>query len=160
MRKLAGGSLLFFLALSACSSSQPANAKRLRAEHRPQIQIVQTSGVAIAARYVTGAIGVRYAVRVGNPSPDQITLKRVTVQSVVEGAYNIDPYSVPFNVDITSQQHQDVQFWVPARTGLSVTGANGPVTIRVICEFFSTPNGRFQQVVTRVVNFRASAVGD
>ncbi|MDQ3281984.1 MAG: hypothetical protein M3Q69_11290 [Acidobacteriota bacterium] len=157
MRKLVGGSLLL-LALSACSSISTNST--VKAEHRPQIQIVQTSGVAIAARYVDGAIGVRYAVRVGNPSPAQITLRRVTVQSVVEGAYNVNPYSVPFNVDVASQAHQDVQFWVPAVTGLSVTGANGPVTLRVTCEFTSEANGRFQQVVTRVVNHRASAMGD
>lgn len=128
---------------------------------KPQIQIVQTSGLAIAARYMNGAFSVRYAVRVMNPSPELITLRRVTVQSVTEGAYQVGPFSMPFDVAVAAAQHQDVQFWVPAETGYySVVGANGPVTLRVVCEFDSKREGRFQHVVMRVVNARASVTGE
>jgi hypothetical protein len=156
---------LSLVLLGACASSSgntaTASAKQKKDAMRPQIQIVQTSGLAIAARYMNGAFSVRYAVRVMNPSQELITLRRVTVQSVTEGAYQVGPFSMPFDVAVAATQHQDVQFWVPAETGYySVVGANGPVTLRVVCEFDSKKDGRFQHVVMRVVNSRASVTGE
>lgn len=163
MRTLLALSLIL---LSACASSSghtaTAAAKDASASDpmKPQIDIVQTSGLAIAARYMDGAFSVRYAVRVANPSADAITLRRVTVQSLTEGAYHVGPFSMPFDVAVASAAHEDVQFWAPAYTGYySVVGANGPVTLRVVCEFDSQKAGRFQHVVTRVVNARASVTG-
>ncbi len=158
---------LSLLLLGACASSSgntapssaTASAKEQKDAMKPQIDIVQTSGLAIAARYMDGAFSVRYAVRVLNPSADLITLRRVTVQSLTEGAYHVGPFSMPFNVAVAASQHQDVQFWAPVVTGYSVVGANGPVTLRVVCEFDSQVVGRFQHVVTRVVNARASVTG-
>ena len=161
---ITAASLLFFLTACATSSvSRTATAdapakKNIKPGVAPQIDIAQTSGVAIAARYVEGGISVRFAVRVTNPAKEPITLRRATIQSVGDGAYYVGPYSMPFNVRVAAAQHQDVQFWAPARTGPSVVGANGPVMIRVICEF-DWANGRFQEVVTRVVNARASVTG-
>jgi hypothetical protein len=145
---------------ATASDSSNSHAKHHTGELRPQVDIVQTSGLAVAARYMDGAFSVRYALRVVNPSPAEITLRRVTVSSVTGGAYNVAPFSMPFEVAVASTQQQDVQFWAPAETSpYSVVGANGPVTLRVICEFDSAVDGRFQQVITRVVNSRASVTG-
>lgn len=124
----------------------------------PTIEIVQTSGVPPAARHVRGGISVQYALRVGNPGAEAITLKRVSVQTVTDGAY-IVRHSLPFDVAIAASEREIVRFWAPAQTGNSVVGANGPVTLRVTCEF-DGPGGRFQEVVTRVVNASASVSGD
>ena len=50
------------------------------------------------------------------------------------------------------------RLWAPAQTGLSLVGANGPVTLRVTTDFDS-PVGRFQQISTQVVNERTSITG-
>lgn len=113
----------------------------------------------MAARNITGGISISYAVRVRNQADQPITLKRVTVQSMTEGAYNVAPTSRPFDVKINPEQFEDVQFWVSAQTGSSVVGANGPVTLRVVCEFDSAA-GRFQEIVVRTVNDRTSISGE
>jgi len=105
-------------------------------------------------------MSVRFAVRVENPSKEQIRLRRVTIESLTEGAYHIAPYSQPFNVLVAAARHEEVQFWAPARTGLSVVGANGPVTLRVVCDFDDHKGEKIHQVVTRVVNRHASPSGN
>lgn len=126
---------------------------------KPEIRIVQTSGLPAAARHVDGGISVSYAVRVENNATEPITLRRVTVQSIGDGAYYVGPSSTPFEVAVAPQTHSDVTFWAPARAGATMIGANGPVTLRVTCEFESA-KGRFLEIVTRQVNERASIVGD
>ncbi|HEX8252361.1 MAG TPA: hypothetical protein VF846_04360 [Thermoanaerobaculia bacterium] len=157
MRKLL---IVSLLVLSACSTSTPTQKQQAKVDraNRPQIDIMQTSAVPIAARYVDGGVSVQYAVRIGNPAARDITLRRLTIQSVGQGAYTVNAYSVPFNVAVMAANKAQVQFWVPAYTGMSIVGANGPVTVRVVGEFDST-DGRIQEVVTRVVNTRASTTG-
>lgn len=152
MRQFLAASLLL---LAACGTSRGNAAKTIK----PEIQIVQTSSVPQVARFEQGPLNVRYAVRVTNPSAETITLKRVTVQSMSEGAYHVGPHSTPFNVVIAPDQHQDVAISAPARTGMSLVGANGPVSLRVTAEFDSAA-GKFQHIVTRVVNDRATITGE
>lgn len=122
------------------------------------IQIVQTSSVPTAARYVQGGVSVQYAVRVTNLTDETITLRRVTVQSLGEGAYHVQ-HTMSYDVGVGPQQAQDVQFWAPAQTGRSLVGANGPVSVRVTAEFDSK-KGKFQEIVTRVVNERTAITGE
>jgi hypothetical protein len=126
---------------------------------RPEVQIAQINGLPAAARHISGGVSINYAVRVRNRADQPITLKRVSVQSMNEGAYNVAPTSRPFDVKINAEQFQDVEFWVSAQTGRSLVGANGPVTLRVTCEFDS-PAGRFQEIVIRTVNQRTSINGE
>ncbi|HEX8616002.1 MAG TPA: hypothetical protein VF911_00335 [Thermoanaerobaculia bacterium] len=128
------------------STATTSNAKTVQ----PTVEIIQKSGVPPAARHVQGGINIQYAVRVGNPSTDAITLRRVSVQSVSEGAYTVR-HSQPFDVVVPASEREVVEFWAPAQAGNTVTGANGPVTVRVVCEF-TGPKGTFQEIVTRVVN--------
>jgi hypothetical protein len=158
MRKSLAAVVVFVLAACASSGSKGMSAEAVQLA-KPGIRIVQTSGLPTAARHVDGAISVSYAVRVENNATDTITLRRVTVQSVGDGAYYVGPSSTPFQVAVAPQKHGDVSFWAPARAGDTMIGANGPVTLRVTCEFESA-KGRFIEVVTRQVNERASIVGD
>jgi hypothetical protein len=155
MRKLIAASSLL-LVFAACASQRDNATAQLA---KPQIDLVQTSGVPTAARHVQGGMNIHYAARIANRAAEPITLKRITVQSMSEGAYNVGPHSVPFNVEIGPDNYHDVEFWAPARTGQSIVGADGPVMLRVTAEFDS-PVGKFQEVLTRVVNERASGSGN
>ena len=153
MRKLLAASLLLTLLTAACASQGKSSRASMAG-----IQIVQTSAVPTAARYVQGGVSVQFAVRVTNLVDEPITLRRVTVQSLGEGAYHVQ-HSMAYDLAVGPQQAQDVQFWAPAQTGRSLVGANGPVSVRVTAEFDSK-KGKFQEIVTRVVNERTAITGE
>jgi hypothetical protein len=98
--------------------------------------------------------------RVENRALEPITLKQVTVQSVSEGAYYVAPTSKPYDLAINAQQRQEVEFWVSARPAGSIVGANGPVTLRVTCNFETAAGTPFQHIAMQRVNERASISGD
>ncbi|HYI09220.1 MAG TPA: hypothetical protein VEK57_09115 [Thermoanaerobaculia bacterium] len=145
--------LTLILTLTACASSSDSSASG-----RAGIQIVQTSGVPTVARNVQGPLQVAYAIRVSNLGSEAITLKRVALQSQSEGAYHISQ-ALPFDVLIPAGAAEDVAFQGQAQTGMSLVGANGPVTLRVTAEFDS-PTGKFREIATRVVNDRTSVTGE
>ena len=146
--------LAVLLIIAGCSSSAGTSTKLAK----PEILIAQTNELPSAARFTDGALSIHYAVRVENRAAEPITLKRVTVQSVSEGAYHVAPDSKPFAVTIEPAQRQEVELWVSATPGRSLVGNNGPVTLRVTCDFDSA-NGPFQQVVMRRVNERTDITG-
>jgi hypothetical protein len=144
MRKLFAVALLF---LAACASTR---AKGPVAS--PQIRIAQISGIPAAARGVSGSIPVRYAVRVTNTATETITLRRLTVQSIGSGAYNLGGTSLPYSEEIVAGAAREVEFWASAFVSdPTILGANGPVTLRVIAHFDS-PNGEFDEVVVQQIN--------
>jgi hypothetical protein len=155
MRKLIAVSVVLLLA--ACSTTTTGSSALNIA--KPEIEIAQTSSVPVAARDVQGGLSVRFALRLSNRADQEITLRRVTLNSVGEGAYKLPPTSKPFKVLIPPGGREVVEMWVGSQTGLSVVGANGPVTLRVVCEFESA-GGRFQEVATRVVNPNPSITGE
>ena len=155
MRTLIAASLAV-LTLACASGGSNSTAAKIE---KPQVQIAQINGLPTAARHVTGGVSINYAVRVRNRAAEPITLKRISLQSMNEGAYNVAPTSRPFDVRINPEQFQDVELWVSAQTGKSLVGANGPVTLRVTCEFDSAM-GKFQEIVVRTVNDRTSISGE
>ena len=153
MRKALVVSLLFF---AACASSRRPTAPVTR----PEIDIAQISAVAVAARNVTGPIPVRYAVRIANRASEPITLKRIQSQSIGAGAYTLQPNTTPFNVTSAPDKFQEVDFWTNAiveRT--TISGANGPVTLRLVLHF-ETQDGAFEEIVVRQVNERTGLAGE
>ena len=118
----------------------------------PEIYLEQLSSVPPSARHVEGGLPVQYKLRVANKSAEKITLKRITLQSMGTGAYDVAPTSRPFSTVIQPDQFEEVQFWIPANVSdASVVGANGPVTLRATLQFDS-PVGQFQEVVVQQVN--------
>jgi hypothetical protein len=152
MSKLLAVSLLL-LTLVACASGNTTAEDNSRVD----VEIAQISDVPPAARFEQGPISLQFALRATNNDAAPVTLKRVTIASQSEGAYHVGPYSTPFNVTIATGERQEVTFFAPGQTGQSLVGANGPVTLRVTTEFDS-PTGKFQQVMTRVVNPNASVL--
>ena len=144
-------SLLVFAAvvLAACSTMKSdsglGNAKLNLTS--PEIYRSQLSSVPPSARHVEGGLPVQYKLRVANKSGETITLKRITVQSMGVGAYDVPPTSRPFSTVIQPDQYQEVDFWIPANVSdATVVGANGPVTLRATLQLDS-PVGQFQEVV-------------
>lgn len=167
MRKAIAASVVLLLVAGCSSGSGTSTAPQTGANEssakiarrdKPEILLVQTSSLPVAARHTDGMLTVHYAMRVENRAVEQITLRRVTVQSVSEGAYYVEPTSKPYNLAIEPKQKQEVEFWVAARPAGSIVGANGPVTLRVTCEFDSA-SGRFQHIVMQRVNERAAITG-
>ncbi len=142
------------LLLASCSTMHPdktlgrATAKLIE----PDISISQLSSVPAAAEHVSGGLPVRYRLRVANRSAEEITLKRITLQSMGAGAYTVRPTSQPFNTKVAPDAFESVEFWVPAVVEYDTTlGSNGPVTLRLILQFDSSV-GVFQETVVRQVS--------
>lgn len=152
MRKSIAASVLLLVVAAGCSSGAG------NTYPKPIIQLVQTSSVPMAAVHTDGALTIHYAMRVENRAGETLTLQQVTVQSVSEGAYYVEPTSKPYNLPIAPGAKEDVEFFVSGRPAGSVVGANGPVTLRVTCTFDS-PAGKFQQIVMQRVNERAAING-
>ena len=124
----------------------------------PEIVIEQISSVAPAARGISGGISVHYRLHVRNAANEPVTLKRVDLSSVGYGSYDIGPLSRPFDVTIAPGRESSVEFWAPAQiSDPSITGANGPVTLRAIM-LFDSPAGQLQTMVTQQV--RSSTASD
>lgn len=135
------------LAAAACASRGSKAPVTL-----PEVTIVQTGGVASAARGITGPIPVRYAIRVENRANETITLKRIEASSMGAGAYTLASTSRPFNAAIPPDGYKDVEIFANAVVEQeTIVGANGPVTLRLILHFDS-PRGSFQDVVVQQVN--------
>src|SRR3954452_14049387 len=118
------------LLLAACSVQQLGRKSPVT---EPEIAIEQLSRVAPVARGISGAISLHYRVRVRNVANEAVTLKRVDLASVGYGSYTVSPFSRPFDVTIKAGRESDVELWAPGMiTDPSVTGANGPVTLRAI----------------------------
>ena len=158
MRKAIVAAAVVLVFVVGCSSTGSSNSGKLK-NPKPEIQLVQTSSVPIAARDVDGMLSIHYAMRVQNRALSPITLKQVTVQSVSEGAYYVEPTSKPYDLKIDAEQRQDVEFWVAARPAGSIVGANGPVTLRVTCNFQNAAGESFQQIVMQRVNERTAITG-
>jgi hypothetical protein len=135
------------LLLFSCATSSPKTATV-----EPEFQIQQISNIPEAARYVTGRISVQYAVAVKNTTPAPLQLKRIDVQSVGYGAYTLAPTSLPFDVPIAPGETKVVQFWGGAFIDSStISGANGPVTLRAVAQFDSA-NGPVRTTVVQQVH--------
>lgn len=159
IKSLAAAALIAVAALSGCASSggDDDNGAAKVGLTEPEVQIIQLSTVAEAARHITGALPVQYRVEVQNPGNEQITLKRVDVQSLGAGAYRLPASSRPFNVVIAPQGTQAVDFWMSGVIDdATVFGANGPVSLRVTANFDS-PKGAFNHTFVEQVHFRPTS---
>lgn len=147
--------LAFLLLTSACASMKSDSGlgpARSADVVEPAVQIVQLSRMPGAARHITGGIPIQYGVRITNRASHPILLTRVTVVSMGEGAYNLAQSSHPFKIWIQPAGYGDVQFWAPASIdSATISGANGPVTVRATLTFDSSI-GQFEKIVVQQVN--------
>lgn len=139
--------VLSILLIAGCAS-QSNNTKVDIAQ--PQVRIEQLSSVPLAAQHVTGGVPVQYRMSITNAAQIPITLKRVDVQSIGDGAYVVQPNSKPFALAIAPGATETVEFWVPATAVVSVAGANGAVALQLRTQYDSSA-GSFQNVTVSQV---------
>jgi len=138
-----------FLGAAACRSGSRRSATQVTL---PDIRISQLGGQAAVARYESGPLPVNFRVAIRNNADDELTLKRISVESIGEGAYTLSSYTQGFNdKKIGPRETEIVQFWAPAYSERTILGANGPVTIRGIA-YFGSPAGGFQRVFIQQVH--------
>lgn len=148
IRTLAVLTLMPFL-LSACASGTTATLPTQLVP--PEFIVSQIDGVGAAARHMSGALPVHFLVEVRNPSGSWIQLDRLHVETLGSGAYTIRPYSKPFEQRIESMETAVVEIWAPALAEDTISGVNGPVTLRMMAQFDSE-FGAFQRVIVTQVN--------
>lgn len=118
----------------------------------PEISIAQLSRVAEGTQYDAGPLSAHFAVEVRNPTTAPLHLDRVAVQSIGGGAYDLPSHSQAFDVTIAPKESRSVDFWAPAYVANpTVSGANGPVTIRAMLEF-DAAGKKFQKVVVQNIS--------
>ena len=67
------------------------------------------------------------------------------------GAYTLPSFSRAYDQRIDAGASEVFDLWGSATTDPTITGANGPVTIRTVAQFDSSA-GRFQTVVVQQVH--------
>jgi hypothetical protein len=145
--------LLSVAVLIGCASGQSQDSSQQAAGHPdPELRIAQMTNVADAARNVTGGIPVQYRLAVHNTTTVPLQLKRIELQSQGDGAYTLQPMSRAYDQVIDAGATQTFDMWGSANVQFStISGANGPVSIRMIVQFES-PEGRFQTVSVQQVH--------
>ncbi|MEA2490214.1 MAG: hypothetical protein QOH21_2006 [Acidobacteriota bacterium] len=120
---------------------------------RVDIQVDQLNQVPLAAQRSSGGAPMQYRVRVANRGADFVTVQRITTQTVTAmDAYVVEPTTRSFDVKIPASEYRDIDYWLPARlNGNTISGNNGPVTLRLVLHLDS-PSGQFNEVVIRQVN--------
>jgi hypothetical protein len=129
MRRIA---FLVVIAVVGCASGMSSKIAD------PEFALVQLTQLPDVARNVSGGFPVQYRLHVGNHAAIPITLRRVNVQSVGLGGYDVPSTSRPFNLTIAPEKSVEVDFFVSAIiTQPTILGANGPVTLRGVATFDS-----------------------
>jgi hypothetical protein len=131
---------------SISATSSPAS------PNDPEVTLVQLSHVAAGTEYDAGPVSAHFRVDVRNPAETPIHLDRVSVQSIGGGAYDLPAYSQGFDVTIAPKESRSVDFWARANVANpTVSGANGPVTIRATIEF-NASGAKFQKIVMQNIS--------
>lgn len=132
---------------AACASQQGSTAKI----PEPEVVVEQLSSVVPAARSIDGPLSLHYRVHVKNRAAEMVTLKRIDMNSVGYGSYSVDPTSRSFDLKVAAGAEDSVEFWTGGHiVDPSLTGANGPVTLRAVAHF-EAPSGAFQTMVIQQV---------
>lgn len=140
------------LLLLACCSLQQAGKSNLP---EPTIELNQLSRVADPTHNMTGPLSVQFQVTITNNATQPIELRRVELQSIGFGSYNLSA-THPFQTSIAPGATESVSFWASGSIdNSSMNGANGPVTLRASVQFESAA-GAFQSTVIRSVNRQGS----
>jgi hypothetical protein len=148
MRKIFFSALIVVLA--ACASGDKTAKVDIP---QPDIAVEQLSSTPAVAEHVTGGVPIYLGVAVTNRANVPITLKRLNIQSMGSGGYNVPSQSRPINKVIPPEGTDQEQFWVSGYADPSVAGVNGAVALRVIAQFDS-PKGAFETATVHQVTGR------
>jgi hypothetical protein len=143
--------VFIFPILTACSGNSSWRDDAPVGLIPPELNIRQTQGQAFAARHVQGPISVKFEIDVFNPSSESIELQRLALESMGMGAYTLQSSAKPFKENVAPGKTQTVEMWAPANANSTISGANGPVTVRIQANFRSE-FGKFQKIYIKQVN--------
>jgi hypothetical protein len=142
------------LIVSGCASSQSASGlgRANVAVAEPEILITQVSELPAAARYISGSLPVKYQVQVANHAKEAITLTNLQMQTLGSGAYDLPPTSRSFKMKVAPDGLGAAEFYMSAViTDVTISGGNGPVTLRCVAHFDSAM-GQFQKITVQQVH--------
>jgi hypothetical protein len=113
------------------------------------IQLVGPSDVGTGS--FGGPMSIQYQLVIRNRLSTPITLRQVTLQTPVPGAYALRGVPNFFKETIQPGERASVTFWAPGIARGSRTGNEEPVTIRGIA-YFVTDEGDFQELFIRTLS--------
>lgn len=117
----------------------------------PEVAVAQTSNLPTAAEQVAGGVSVSVRLSVTNNATIPITLQSAEFSTFSEGGWNLPrAQRHGFGKAIAPGATESFDVWLAAVAGLSIVGANGPVSLRVTTTFDSTEGG-FNNVVMQQV---------
>jgi hypothetical protein len=142
--------LLLLAAASLTAACTTATKDKNASLVKPELALEQLVGPSDLG-YPAGRIDIQFALHVGNRSAQPLTVRRVEIGTISQGAYVLRRESFLFDKTIAPGTADAVTFWAKGYArggGPTGFGAQEPVTVRAIV-YFHTPAGPFQQVVVR-----------
>ena len=140
------------LAVGCATSDDATSANESKNPNEPEVTLVELSHVAAGTEYDAGPVSAHFGVEVRNPGAAPIHLDRVSVLSIGGGAFDLPAYSQAFDVTIEPKGTKSVDFWARAYVANpTVSGANGPITVRATLEF-DAAGAKFQKIVIQNIS--------
>jgi hypothetical protein len=117
-----------------------------------KLELKEIGKLPAVAEHMGGDFPVRFALEVENQSAEAVTLKRVQLITMGFGAFTFNnPSGTVFDTAVAPGRREVVEIWAPARLNDTVSGGNGPVTIRVTATF-QWSGGTFQKIEVHQVS--------
>jgi hypothetical protein len=135
--------LLFAIALVSCSSSSTPKAHIIQ----PEVDLLQVVGPA-ELNYPNGGADLRFDVEITNRAGEPITLKRVELSTLSDGAYILRREFRTYDETIAPGRTATVTMWAKALIRGGTIREQEPVRIRGVLHFDS-PAGPFHSLVMR-----------
>ncbi|HEX3069659.1 MAG TPA: hypothetical protein VHX14_13905 [Thermoanaerobaculia bacterium] len=130
------------LLLAGCVSSagQGSNASKITLH-------LEQAGTGVNAFASPGPVTVQFVLTGTNTTTDPLTLARLEVRSISDGAYSVPPVTRTLNMQLAPGQSQQFPISVRANAHGGRGYSNAPVMLRG-AGYLTGPNGHFVEVFT------------
>ena len=149
MRRLV---FLAFLIAAACASGGGPAANI----PKPKVQVIQRTNIAESVPTVPSGLPVHYEIRITNQAQVPITLKRVDLDSMAGGGFQLESKTHIYNNTIAPGDTASVDFVTTAYIDPTRYDSRAPVAVRAQA-LFDSPEGKVQTIVQQRVT---AASGD
>ena len=139
--------LLLFLA-AACSTGGGGPVANIP---KPKVQVIQRTNIAESIPTVPTGIAVHYEVRITNQAQVPITLKRIDLDAMEGGGFDLEAKTRIYNVTIAPGDTGSVDFVTTAYIDPRRYESRMPVAIRAQT-LFDTPEGKLTAIVQQRVS--------
>lgn len=146
MRRFA--TLAVTLLVAGCSSTSGPTAQLTR----PKVTIIARTNLADTSPSLSAGVPMHYEIRITNQADVAITLKRIDLDAMAGGGFQVQSKTRVFDVTIAPAETRSVDFdttaYINDPTG---TDARQPVAIRAIT-LFETSKGKLQSITQQRVS--------